>query len=158
MKKCDSLVRGKFIQTKFQALGPFVRPGLPDIRMFLIIVKDMYRKVGKRKPRWKRRKPPTVIGACSTDRLSRPAGGAAQDAGHSTPSGEDLAPPPGAARNFRRSDTNPDNWLKREAFLFGFVNSVVLNTRIEAKKGAFDTLFCLALLATLCSKDQSQGK
>lgn len=38
-------------------MGPFVRDGLPDEPMFLFVVKGMHRKVGKKKPHWKHRKP-----------------------------------------------------------------------------------------------------
>jgi hypothetical protein len=56
-QKREIPVRGKSILMKFQVLGPFVREGLPDIPMFLIAVKGMHRKVGRRKLRWKHRKP-----------------------------------------------------------------------------------------------------
>lgn len=56
-QKRDIPVRGKMILMKFQVLGPFVREGLPDIPMFLFVVKGMHRKVGKKKLRWKHRKP-----------------------------------------------------------------------------------------------------
>jgi hypothetical protein len=56
-QKRDIPVRGKTIQMKFQVLGPFVREGLPEVPLFLFVVKGMHRKVGKRKPRWKHRKP-----------------------------------------------------------------------------------------------------
>lgn len=56
-QKRDIPVRGKTILMKFQVLGPFVREGLPKIPMFLFVVKGMHRKVGKKKPRWKHRKP-----------------------------------------------------------------------------------------------------
>lgn len=55
--KRETLVRGKLITMKFRVLGPFVRAGLPEIPMFLIVVKGMHRLVGKRKPHWKHRKP-----------------------------------------------------------------------------------------------------
>jgi hypothetical protein len=55
--KREILVRGKPITMKFRVLGPFVRAGLPDIPIFLIVVKGMHRLVGKRKPHWKHRKP-----------------------------------------------------------------------------------------------------
>ena len=42
---------------KFQVLGPFVRDGLPERPLFLIVVKGMHRQVGKRKPRWHHSKP-----------------------------------------------------------------------------------------------------
>ena len=50
-------VRGKSILMKFQVLGPFVREGLPAIPLFLLVVKGMHRQVGKKKLRWKHRKP-----------------------------------------------------------------------------------------------------
>jgi len=56
-QKREIPVRGKSILMKFQVLGPFVREGLPDLPMFLFVVKGMHRKVGKRKLRWKHRKP-----------------------------------------------------------------------------------------------------
>lgn len=56
-QKRDVLVRGRVIQMKFQVLGPFVREGLPDVPLFLIVVKGMHRKVGKRRPHFKHRKP-----------------------------------------------------------------------------------------------------
>jgi hypothetical protein len=56
-QKRDIPVRGKTILMKFQVLGPFVRDGLPEIPMFLIVAKGMHRKVGKKKLRWKHRKP-----------------------------------------------------------------------------------------------------
>jgi hypothetical protein len=56
-QKRDIPVRGKTILMKFQVLGPFVREGLPEIPMFLFVMKGMHRNVGKRKPRWKHRKP-----------------------------------------------------------------------------------------------------
>ena len=56
-QKRDIPVRGKFILMKFQVLGPFVRAGLPEIPLFLFVVKGMHRKVGKKKPHWKHRKP-----------------------------------------------------------------------------------------------------
>jgi hypothetical protein len=56
-QKREIPVRGKSILMKFQVLGPFVREGLPNIPLFLIVVKGMHRKVGKKKLRWKHRKP-----------------------------------------------------------------------------------------------------
>jgi hypothetical protein len=56
-QKRDIPARGKTILMKFQVLGPFVREGLPDIPRFLFVVKGMHRRVGKRKLRWKHRKP-----------------------------------------------------------------------------------------------------
>ena len=56
-QKRDVPVRGRFITMKFQVLGPFVREGLPERPLFLLVVKGMHRQVGKRKPRWQHRKP-----------------------------------------------------------------------------------------------------
>jgi len=56
-QKREIPVRNKLILMKFQVLGPFVRAGLPEIPLFLFVVKGMHRKVGKKKPRWKHRKP-----------------------------------------------------------------------------------------------------
>lgn len=51
------LVRGKPIQMRYQCLGPFVRAGLPERPVFLLVVKGMHRLVGKKKRRYKHRKP-----------------------------------------------------------------------------------------------------
>jgi len=56
-QKRQIAVRGKSILMKFQVLSPFVREGLPKMPMFLFVVKGMPRKVGKKKPHWKHRKP-----------------------------------------------------------------------------------------------------
>lgn len=56
-QKREIPVRGKTILMKFQVMGPFVREGLPEVPMLLLVVKGMHRKVGKRTPRWKHRKP-----------------------------------------------------------------------------------------------------
>jgi hypothetical protein len=56
-QKRDIPVRGKTLLMKFQVLGPFVREGLSEIPLFLFVVKGMHRKVGKKKLRWKHRKP-----------------------------------------------------------------------------------------------------
>jgi hypothetical protein len=56
-QKREIPVRGKLILMKFQVLGPFVRAGLPEIPLFLFVVKGMHRKIGKKKLRWKHRKP-----------------------------------------------------------------------------------------------------
>jgi len=50
-------VRGKLIKMRYQVLGPFVREGLPERPLFLIVVKGMHRLVGKRKPHYKHRGP-----------------------------------------------------------------------------------------------------
>jgi hypothetical protein len=56
-QKREVPVRGRSILMKFQVFGPFLRDGLPEVPMFLIVVKGMHRKVGKRKPHYKHRKP-----------------------------------------------------------------------------------------------------
>lgn len=56
-QKREIMVRGRIITMKFQVLGPFVREGLPERPLMLIVVKGMHRQVGKRKPRWQHRKP-----------------------------------------------------------------------------------------------------
>jgi len=50
-------VRGKRIKMRCQLLGPFVREGLPERPLFLIVIKGRHRLVGKRKPRYKHRDP-----------------------------------------------------------------------------------------------------
>jgi hypothetical protein len=55
--KQQVLVRGKSIQMRYQVLGPFVRDGLPDRPLFLLVVKGMHRLVGKKKRRYKHRGP-----------------------------------------------------------------------------------------------------
>ena len=50
-------VRGKGIQMRYQVLGPFVREGLPERPLFLIVVKGMSHKVGKKKVHYKHRGP-----------------------------------------------------------------------------------------------------
>ena len=56
-QKREVPVRGKSILMKFQVLGPFVREGLPEVPLFLFVVKGMHRKVGKKRPHYKHRKP-----------------------------------------------------------------------------------------------------
>jgi hypothetical protein len=56
-QKREIPARGKSILMKFQVLDAFVREGLPEVPLFLFVVKGMYRKVGKKKPRYKHRKP-----------------------------------------------------------------------------------------------------
>ena len=50
-------VRGKQIKMRYQVLGPFVREGLAERPLFLIVVKGMHRLVGKKKPRYQHRDP-----------------------------------------------------------------------------------------------------
>ena len=50
-------VRGKQIKMRYQVLGPFVREGLPEHPLFLIVVKGMHRLVGKKKQHYKHRGP-----------------------------------------------------------------------------------------------------
>ena len=42
---------------RYQVLGPFVREGLPEKPLFLIVVKGMHRLVGKKKPHYQHRPP-----------------------------------------------------------------------------------------------------
>jgi DDE superfamily endonuclease len=56
-RKREVPVRGKAILMKFQVLGPFVREGLPEVPLFLFVVKGMHHKVGKKRPHYKHRKP-----------------------------------------------------------------------------------------------------
>lgn len=46
-------VRGKEIQMTYQVLGPFVRDGLPDVPVFLLLIKGMHKLVGKQKKHYK---------------------------------------------------------------------------------------------------------
>jgi hypothetical protein len=55
--KPQVLVRGKSIQMRYQLLGPFIRDGLPERPLFLLVVKGMHRLVGKKKLRYKHREP-----------------------------------------------------------------------------------------------------
>ncbi|HEX6035103.1 MAG TPA: transposase [Anaerolineales bacterium] len=50
-------VRGKTISMRYQVLGPFLREGLPERPLFLIVVKGIHRKVGKKKPHYKHKEP-----------------------------------------------------------------------------------------------------
>jgi hypothetical protein len=50
-------VRGKTLSMRYQVLGPFVRDGLPERPLFLIVVKGMHRLVGKKKQHYKHRGP-----------------------------------------------------------------------------------------------------
>jgi hypothetical protein len=50
-------VRGKDIQMRYQVLGPFLRAGLPEVPLFLIVVKGMHKLVGKKKQRYKHKGP-----------------------------------------------------------------------------------------------------
>ena len=50
-------VRGKSILMRYQVLGPFVREGLPERPLFLIVVKGMHRLIGKKKLQYKHRGP-----------------------------------------------------------------------------------------------------
>ncbi len=56
-QKREVPVGGRLLTLKFQVLGPFLREDLPEPPLFLIVVKGMHRQIGKRKPRWQRRKP-----------------------------------------------------------------------------------------------------
>jgi hypothetical protein len=55
--KQSVLVRGKSVQMRYHLLGPFVREGLPERPLFLLVVKGMHRLVGKRKRHYKHRGP-----------------------------------------------------------------------------------------------------
>lgn len=50
-------VRGKWIEMRYQVLGPFVREGLPEKPVFLIVVKGMHRLVGKKRLHYKHKVP-----------------------------------------------------------------------------------------------------
>ena len=50
-------VRGKTISMRYQLLGPFLRKGLPEKPMFLLVVKGLHRLVGKKKPHYQHRPP-----------------------------------------------------------------------------------------------------
>jgi len=61
-------VRGKLISMKYRVLGPFVRDGLPEKPLCLIVVKGMHRLVGKRRPHYKHREPAfLLVSAIQTD-------------------------------------------------------------------------------------------
>jgi hypothetical protein len=51
------MVRGKEIRMTYQVQGPFVREGLPEIPLFLIVIKGMHRLVGKKKKQYKHKGP-----------------------------------------------------------------------------------------------------
>lgn len=55
--KNDVVVRGRSITMRYQVLGPFLRETLPDRPMFLIVVKGMHRKKGKKGNHYKHVKP-----------------------------------------------------------------------------------------------------
>lgn len=50
-------VRGKQIQMRCTVQGPFLREDLPEVPLFLLVVKGMHRKVGKRKVAYKHKGP-----------------------------------------------------------------------------------------------------
>lgn len=50
-------VRGKSILMKVHVAGPVIRDGLPEVPLFLLVVKGLHRQIGKRKLRWKHRAP-----------------------------------------------------------------------------------------------------
>jgi hypothetical protein len=50
-------VRGKHIEMTYQVLGPFVRDGMPERPLFLIVTKGMHRQIGKKVVRFKHRGP-----------------------------------------------------------------------------------------------------
>jgi hypothetical protein len=55
--KANLTVRGKTRQMRYQVLGPFLRDGLPETPLFLIVVKGMHRLVGKQKKHYKHKGP-----------------------------------------------------------------------------------------------------
>jgi hypothetical protein len=50
-------VRGRSIPMRYQLLGPFVREGIPERPLFLIVVKGMHRRAGKKIHHYKHRGP-----------------------------------------------------------------------------------------------------
>jgi hypothetical protein len=50
-------VRGKWIEMRYQIFGPFLREGLPEKPLFLIVVKGMHRLVGKQQQRYQHKTP-----------------------------------------------------------------------------------------------------
>jgi len=50
-------VRGKSIEMRYQVLGPFLRDGLPEKPLFLIVVKGMHRLVRKEPQQYQHKKP-----------------------------------------------------------------------------------------------------
>jgi hypothetical protein len=55
--KSQILVRGQTRTMRYQVLGPFVRDGLPERPLFLIVIKGMHRLVGKKKKHYKHKGP-----------------------------------------------------------------------------------------------------
>lgn len=55
--KAQIPVRGKMRPMRYQVLGPFVRDGLPEIPLFLIVIKGMHKLVGKTKKHYKHKGP-----------------------------------------------------------------------------------------------------
>lgn len=55
--KADLLVRGRLRTMRYYTLGPFVREGMPENPVFLIVIKGMHRLVGQRKKRYKHKGP-----------------------------------------------------------------------------------------------------
>jgi hypothetical protein len=56
-QKSDVTVRGRPLPLRYRVEGPFVRDGLPECPLFLIVVGGKERRVGKKKPRRKRTDP-----------------------------------------------------------------------------------------------------
>ena len=50
-------VRGRWIEMRYQVLGPFVREELPERPLFLIVTKGMHRLIGQKRPHYKHRGP-----------------------------------------------------------------------------------------------------
>jgi hypothetical protein len=55
--KAQIPVRGQMRLMRYQVLGPFVRDGLPEIPLFLIVIKGMHKLVGKKKKHYKHKGP-----------------------------------------------------------------------------------------------------
>ena len=55
--KQNVFLRGKRLQMRYQVLGPFLREGLSERPLFLLVVKGMHRLVGKRVLHYKHRGP-----------------------------------------------------------------------------------------------------
>lgn len=56
-QKCEVRVRARSLPLRFRVEGPYVREGLPECPVFLIVVGGKERWVGKKKPRRKRQQP-----------------------------------------------------------------------------------------------------
>ena len=45
--------RKRHLHDTYQVLDPFVRDGLPEVQVFLLVIKGMHKLVGKKKKRYK---------------------------------------------------------------------------------------------------------